>query len=106
MRCRVALYQLVNATSPLADKQAEEPMKQVVGAIGAIVVAGLAYRKIRAARSAPDSHDLPEAYCFSCKAKRPIKEAQTTTMKNDRTGLKGQCSVCGKGLFSPRATAA
>lgn len=80
-------------------------MKHVAGAIGAIVVAGLAYRKIRAARSARGSQDAPEAYCFSCKAKRPIKEAQTATMKNDRTGLKGHCPVCGKGLFSARAAA-
>jgi hypothetical protein len=81
-------------------------MKQVVGAIGAILAAAMVFRKIMASRAARRTdQSAPEAYCFSCKAKRPIKQAQMATMKNDRTGLKGRCSVCGKGLFSARAAA-
>ena len=36
-----------------------------------------------------------EAYCVKCRTKRPIKNAQETTMKNGRRALKGQCEVCG-----------
>ena len=40
-----------------------------------------------------------EAYCVKCKAKRPMKDAQTVTMKNGRNALQGKCEVCGTGMY-------
>ncbi len=39
-----------------------------------------------------------EAYCVKCRQKRPMKNAQETTMKNGRRAMKGQCEVCGTNL--------
>ncbi len=40
-----------------------------------------------------------EAYCVKCKAKRPMKDAQTVTMKNGRDALQGKCETCGTGMY-------
>ena len=40
-----------------------------------------------------------EGYCMKCKAKREIKDAKETTMKNGRKAMKGKCAVCGTGMF-------
>lgn len=42
---------------------------------------------------------MPEAYCVKCKAKREIKDAKPTTMKNGRVATKGACPACDTGLF-------
>lgn len=34
-------------------------------------------------------------YCVKCKTKREMKDAQKVTMKNGKSALKGQCTVCG-----------
>ena len=39
------------------------------------------------------------AYCVKCKAKKDIKDAQETTMKNGRKAMKGKCPDCGTGMF-------
>ena len=43
--------------------------------------------------------DKQEGYCVKCKAKRPIADAKTVTMKNKRNALKGKCSKCGTGMY-------
>ena len=40
-----------------------------------------------------------EAYCFKCRAKREINNAQQTTLKNGRPATKGTCPVCGTTVF-------
>lgn len=40
-----------------------------------------------------------EAYCVKCKAKREMKNAEATTLKNGRPAQKGVCPVCGTGMF-------
>ena len=40
-----------------------------------------------------------EAYCVKCKAKREIKNAQATTMKNGKPATTGECSTCGTKVF-------
>ncbi len=40
-----------------------------------------------------------QAYCFKCRAKREIKDAKATTMKNGRPATQGTCSVCGTKMF-------
>lgn len=40
-----------------------------------------------------------EAYCLRCRARRPIEGAQTVQTKSGRPALRGQCPVCGGGLF-------
>lgn len=43
--------------------------------------------------------ETPQAYCVKCKAKRDITNPTRITMANGRPALKGQCAVCGTGLF-------
>ncbi len=40
-----------------------------------------------------------EAYCFKCRQKRDIKNAQKVTLKNGRPATKGVCPACGTKLF-------
>ncbi len=45
-----------------------------------------------------------EAYCVKCKAKRDMTNVSRVTMANGRPALKGQCPVCGTGMFKILAT--
>ncbi len=36
-----------------------------------------------------------EGYCVKCRAKKTIKDAAATTLKNGRPATKGQCPDCG-----------
>jgi len=38
---------------------------------------------------------MAQAYCFKCKAKREIKNAERVLLKNNGSALKGVCPVCG-----------
>lgn len=40
-----------------------------------------------------------QGYCVSCKKKREIKNAKQVTMKNKRKATKGNCPVCGAGMY-------
>ena len=40
-----------------------------------------------------------EAYCVKCKAKREMKDATETKMKNGKPAVTGTCSVCGTKMF-------
>ena len=40
-----------------------------------------------------------EAYCVKCKAKKPMKDTKTVTMKNGRNALQGKCETCGTGMY-------
>jgi hypothetical protein len=40
-----------------------------------------------------------EGYYMKCKAKKEMKDAKETTMKNGRKAIKGKCSACGTGMF-------
>jgi hypothetical protein len=40
-----------------------------------------------------------QAYCFKCRAKREIKNAQNITLKNGKPAIQGTCSVCGTKVF-------
>lgn len=40
-----------------------------------------------------------EGYCVKCKAKREIKDATATTLKNGRPATVGTCSACGTKIF-------
>jgi len=42
---------------------------------------------------------MAQAYCFRCRAKREIKNAEPVLLKNNRLGLKGVCPVCGGKVF-------
>ena len=39
------------------------------------------------------------AYCVKCKAKTEMKNSKQVTMKNGRPAVKGECSVCGTGMY-------
>ena len=39
------------------------------------------------------------AYCVKCKAKTEMKNAKEVKMKNGRPAMKGECSVCGTGMY-------
>jgi hypothetical protein len=39
------------------------------------------------------------AYCVKCRQKTAIKDGQETKMKNGRPALKGNCAVCGTGVY-------
>lgn len=41
-----------------------------------------------------------KAYCVRCKTKRDMKNEKEVTMKNKRRAMKGNCSVCGTGMYS------
>jgi hypothetical protein len=36
-----------------------------------------------------------DGYCLKCKAKKTMKDAHTSTLKNGRSAMKGVCSTCG-----------
>ncbi|HSW89135.1 MAG TPA: DUF5679 domain-containing protein [Candidatus Saccharimonadales bacterium] len=38
-------------------------------------------------------------YCVKCREKRDDPDAQEVTMKNGKPALKGQCPVCGTGMY-------
>ncbi|MBI4285855.1 MAG: hypothetical protein HY670_08180 [Chloroflexi bacterium] len=40
-----------------------------------------------------------QAYCFKCRSKREIKNAQHVTLKNGRPATRGVCPVCGTKVF-------
>lgn len=40
-----------------------------------------------------------EAYCFRCKAKKPVKDPEIVTMKTGMNSVKGTCSDCGGGVY-------
>jgi len=42
---------------------------------------------------------IAQAYCFRCKAKREIKNAELVLLKNNRLGSEGVCPVCGGKVF-------
>lgn len=39
------------------------------------------------------------AFCVKCQEKRPIRNPRRVTLSNGRPALKGNCPVCGSGLF-------
>ena len=42
---------------------------------------------------------MVQAYCFKCRAKREIKNAEQVILKNKRPAIKGVCPVCGTKVF-------
>ncbi len=46
-----------------------------------------------------EGSQMAQAYCFRCKVKREIKNAERILLKNNRLGLKGVCPVCGGKVF-------
>jgi hypothetical protein len=40
-----------------------------------------------------------EGYCFKCKVKKEIKNAQAVTLKNGRPANQGVCPTCGTKIF-------
>lgn len=42
-------------------------------------------------------------YCVKCKKTQTIKNPKPTTMKNGRSAIKGECPVCGTGMFRIQA---
>ena len=42
---------------------------------------------------------MADAYCFKCRTKREIRNAQQVTLKNGRPATRGACSVCGTTVF-------
>ena len=38
-------------------------------------------------------------YCFKCKKKQEVDNAEEVTMKNGKKGLKAVCPVCGTRMF-------
>ena len=39
------------------------------------------------------------AYCVKCKSKNEMKNAKEVQMKNGRPAMKGECLVCGTGMY-------
>lgn len=42
---------------------------------------------------------MVEGYCMKCKAKRVMKDAKPSKMKNGRDCVIGVCPVCGTKMF-------
>lgn len=40
-----------------------------------------------------------EAWCVTCGCKRPVAGAWVVQLRNGRTGIRGNCAVCGQQLF-------
>jgi RNase P subunit RPR2 len=40
-----------------------------------------------------------DAYCFKCKAKKEVQNAQQVTLKNGRPATSGTCAQCGTKVF-------
>jgi hypothetical protein len=86
-------------------------MRRGVAAVGTVLAASLIIQRIRVATRGHSGGDYEladglTAYCLSCGANRPIENPQTMLMKNQRTGIKGSCPVCGKGLVTLGSKAA
>ncbi len=41
-----------------------------------------------------------QAYCFKCKVKREVRNAQSVVMKNGKPATRGTCAVCGTRMFT------
>ena len=41
-----------------------------------------------------------QAYCFKCKVKREVRNAQSVVMKNGKPATRGTCAVCGAKVFT------
>lgn len=39
------------------------------------------------------------AYCVKCRAKQPMKDPQSTQLKNGKPATKGTCPKCGTNMF-------
>jgi DNA topoisomerase-1 len=68
-----------------------------------------ASKKSQAAGPAPADISGPlttpvEAYCVKCKVTRPMANGQAVYMANGRPAARGECAVCGTGLFKIGAT--
>ena len=62
-----------------------------------------------AAGPAPEDISAPltievTAYCVKCKTNRPMDNGMAVYMANGRPAARGECSVCGTGLFKIGAT--
>ncbi len=44
-------------------------------------------------------NELMEAYCVKCRVKREMKDPTPVTMKNGKPATKGNCPVCGVGMY-------
>ena len=42
---------------------------------------------------------MAQGYCFKCRAKVDIKNAQKVTLKNKRPAVQGLCPKCGTKVF-------
>ena len=42
---------------------------------------------------------MAEGYCFRCKTKREMKDAEEVVMKNGNKAAKGTCPECGTGMY-------
>ena len=42
---------------------------------------------------------LAQAYCMKCRKKVEIKNAKSTTLKNQRPAIQGECPNCGTKVF-------
>ncbi|MFP3880272.1 MAG: DUF5679 domain-containing protein [Dehalococcoidia bacterium] len=40
-----------------------------------------------------------EGYCFKCRARREMQNAQKVTLKNGKPATKGTCPVCGTTIY-------
>ena len=45
-----------------------------------------------------------EAYCFKCREKQEIANAESVTLQNGRPATKGVCPVCGTKVFRLRSS--
>ena len=96
-------------------------MMRAAGAIGVVIAAAVVIERLKALDSSDvfrkktalgsieaestESHSS-EAYCLSCKNRRPIEDPKVLVMKNGRPGVKGLCPVCHKALFAAGRKAA
>ena len=96
-------------------------MMRAAGAIGVVIAAAVVIERLKALntsdvfRKKPAAGSIeaeatesrvPEAYCLSCKNRRPIEDPRLLVMKNGRPGVKGLCPVCRKALFAAGRKAA
>jgi len=42
---------------------------------------------------------MPQAYCMKCRKKVEIKNPKSTTLKNKRPAIQGECPNCGTKVF-------
>jgi Zn finger protein HypA/HybF involved in hydrogenase expression len=45
------------------------------------------------------SEQKQQAYCVKCRAKREMKDAKSTTMKNGKPATQSVCPTCGTKMF-------